>query len=346
MLTLPKGKTLKVTGKFADGSATGDVFELTTSVAEMAPTLTIPAIVEMGRNTSHQGTGSLLQNIRYVGAVKPTGEKAFVDASGDYVAANDPRALAAKEGEVLIKQLTPTNAVAKYQVLNWDENVEGNRQVLTQYVASWVQVRRIRKELDVFKALITSAKAVQAKIVAATAGATTFAKGSHTETVDMSALDAAKAWDLFNEATLNFGKLGLPSAKEALNQGYLHTEGIADADILVFISKEFRQQLFKTPSLLASTSGFEAFRTAGIDYVNGIAVATTNNLPAGVHLVVVSTGMSGSFGLEQVGDGIGGNIVIDPNWSKAKRLDLWDEYALGTVYDFQVFVAAEAAALA
>lgn len=62
-------------------------------------------------------------------------------------------------------------------------------------------------------------------------------------------------------------------------------------------------------------------------------------------MLIVSTGMSGSFAHEQVGDGIGGAIVQDPNWSKAKRLDVWDEYAMGIIFPFLIFAAYESGAV-
>lgn len=116
MLTLPKGLTLKVTGLLPNGQATGDVYELTTSVATFAPVLTIPTTFDLARNTSHQGTGSMLQNVRFMGAVVPTGEIALIKADGSIN--QDPRALTATEAEVLVKQLTPQAKNKKIQVLN------------------------------------------------------------------------------------------------------------------------------------------------------------------------------------------------------------------------------------
>ncbi len=340
-LSLPKAKTLLVSGIDPNGVKTGDKFELTTSVGRLAPALTIPTTFDLARNTSHQGTGSMLQNVRFMGAVKPVGEIALVAADGSL--AQDPRLLKATEAEVLVAQLTPQAKIKKVQVLNWDQNVEGNEQVLAQYVASWVQVRRVRKELELFNLTVAAAKAAQVKVAAEDAKATTFAAGSHTQEFDLAGSTPIQTWDLFNEATINFGKIGLTSAKLDINKGFAHTEGIGDTDILVYISKEFKQKLFQVPSLLASAPGNEMFRSAGLTLVNGIYVATTNNLPEGIHMMVVSTGMSGTFAHEQVGDGIGGNILIDPNWSKAKRLDLWDEYVLGVVYGFLAFVAEQPA---
>lgn len=112
-LTLPKAKTITV--EATDGT-NKDKYELTTKVGKMIPTLTVPSILQLIRNTSVDASQSMKQNSRYVAETK-AGEEVIVSQSdgkkGTFT--KDPRTMKAEDLEVIVAQLTPEMKGKKYQ---------------------------------------------------------------------------------------------------------------------------------------------------------------------------------------------------------------------------------------
>lgn len=183
--------------------------------------------------------------------------------------------------------------------------------VLSRSLGQHVGQRRVIKEQSAFTQAVAAAEAEQTKIVASTAGATTFAKGAHV--VKETLGDAAKSYASLKNSLANFQRIGLDSAPEALGKAYKHAVGIGKNDILVLATPEFEADILSTPGVYASESGNKLFRDAGIKKILGVDFTSNITLPAGVNYIIITTGINGALSHEQISVGTTGKILIDPN---------------------------------
>lgn len=338
MLTLNRQKTVNV---FAtDNAGQAQKIEVTTQVGTVIPALTVPSILSLIRNTSVTVAKDMNSNTRYIAEVKAKSEVLISKSDGKTgTFTKDPRNLTASDLEVMVCELTPEMEGAKYRNIEWDGTVEGFSDLLGRKMASFIAIRRTKKSFRAIKELIQASEATQTNIVAQTATATNFDEGAHVEKLDINSSE--DAYNLWVRATSNFQRIGTEDAI-GLNKDYAHAEGIAPEDVFVIMSPEFEAKLLGKQGVFASQSGNELFRKAGITEVLGIQTTKAIAIPKNVHFIVVTTGANGTYGYEEVAGGEKGNILIDPDWSFAKRLDCQDTFTMGVVLPFQVFTAMKA----
>lgn len=174
-----------------------------------------------------------------------------------------------------------------------------------------MSVRRTKKSFEAIAALISAAADVQTKIEAADANATTFAKGAHVETKAITT--AEEAYKSFTDAISNFQRIGTDTAEVALNKNYAHTEGINKDDMFAIMSPEFEALVLGKPGVFASESGNALFKKAGIKSLLGVQTISNISIPANVNFIIVTTGMNGTYGYEDVDGGEKGNLIVDPD---------------------------------
>lgn len=336
-LTLPRSQTVEVTGVTTDGKETGKI-DITTKVGTMIPALTIPDILQLIRNTSVEAAQNIKQNSRYVAETK-AGEEVIISQSDGKTGTltNDPRTMTAEDLEILVATINPEMKGKKYRNLEWDENTETFQDALARKIASFIAVRRTRKNFRAIREMVAAAEDIQTKIVAVTSTAITFKLGAHVEVKAIATAD--DAYDKFVDAVTEFQRIGTPEAVEQLNIKYAHAEGIGKPDIIVIGSPEFEAKILGKPGVFASESGNALFKQAGIKKILGLDFTSSITLPRDVNFIVVTTGMNGTYGYETVDGGTKGRIVTDPDWSFAKRLDLKDTFSMGVVLPFQIYVS-------
>ena len=178
-------------------------------------------------------------------------------------------------------------------------------------MASYIAVRRTRKSFQAVKELIEAAEVVQTKIEGVTATATTFKLGAHLERKEV--VTSEDAYQIFTSAISNFKRIGTQTAQEDLNKGYSHVEGIGAEDMFVIMAPEFEALILGKPGVFASESGNELFRKAGIKGILGLQTISNISIPADTHFIIVTTGMNGTYGYEDVDGGEKGNLLIDPD---------------------------------
>lgn len=337
-LSLPKAKTIKIKATGSDFQGGSETIEITTHVGTMIPTLTVPSILQLIRNTSVSAAQSMKQNTRYVAEVK-AGEKVLV-SEADGKTGNwtlDPRTMSAEDLEVMVAQFTPQMKGAKYKSVEWDTETETIQDALGRKMASFMSVRRTRKSFKAVKDMVDAAKAVQAKVEVVDATAKTFAKGGHVHVEDITT--AAAAYKVFASAISNFQRIGTDTAQVTINKQYAHTEGIPKTDMFFFMSPEFEALILGHPGVFASDSGLALFKQAGIKSILGVQGVSHISLDQNTNFILMTTGMNGTYGYEEIDGAEKGIIVTDPDWSFGKRLDLKDTYTSGVVLPFQIFVS-------
>ena len=113
-LSLPKPKTINVQAR--DDSGTLQSIEITTKVGTIIPTLGIPSILQLIRNTSVEAAQNIKQATRYVADIK-AGSEVLVSKSdgvkGTFT--QDPRTMDAEDLELIVAQFTPEMNGKKYR---------------------------------------------------------------------------------------------------------------------------------------------------------------------------------------------------------------------------------------
>lgn len=83
--------------------------------------------------------------------------------------------------------------------------------------------------------------------------------------------------------------------------------------MIVIMTPEFEAKLLGKQGVFASDLGNADFKRAGLKMVLGIITTTALELPAGVDFMVLTTGLNGTVGHQQIGDGIASRLIQDPN---------------------------------
>ena len=333
MLTQPQGTSVKI--KAVNDSGTTTEIDMISTVAALSPILTSPSILDVIRNTtavlSKDQNGSTIYKL----SVKPDSDLYITYDEGQKksVMKLDPRTAAFEEIEEYALRINPQLRGKKYRSLAWDGDMATIGQLLSTYVASFMEVRRVQKELTAFTMLDDAAKAISI-----TGDPTTFKTGSHIETITTqpTADDLYKA---FADARTLALSLGLDKAPGDENKNYKHAIGTSVLDWVCIMSPEASSILKTKNGIFNSAPGFEAFSSLGIQAVLGVNVLISNLLPDGVNFMFITTGRQGTIGYQLVGKMIGGTIIPDPDaYGLAYRLNLWDQYSLGVVIPFQILI--------
>lgn len=350
MISLPQGSTVKI-----NNLTNNTTIDLTDILGQVSPLLMSPAILDLIRNTSVKPAASITGNSVYAGTVKPISEQTITKNgnSAGNVLAKDPRAKTSREIEAMVSRHAAEQFADKLHGLGYDLNTPSGRAELALQVAGWIGLRRMEKSIKLIDEAIKAADVVQADIVAgftdkhgvrgviaAQAGATTFAKGAHVETKAVSTSD--DAYTLFAAATANFRRLGLATSKNLADKQYSRSIGMTKKDVFVIMTPEFEALILAKAGVFASTEGNALYKKASIKEILGIPTTTALELPEDVNFMVITTGINGALGHQLIGDGIASNIVVDPDWTFGQRVDMVDNFTLGVVYDYQIFVQKQA----
>ncbi len=333
-LTLPKSYTVSVTTVDAQGQRHN--IELDTVLAEIAPYLSTPTIIELIANTSAVDT-SKFADIDYRAIAKSEPTVSYVD--GKLV--KNPEELEYKTLEINPVRLRPVEIVDKYKLNGIDISADDGsyKDGLARQVINFSDAIRIDNEVLALNNLAFSAQKTQTAIKAAHNEATTFKKGAHVEIKNLTTAD--DVYNSLSQAKTVIKKIGKPNAATAYDANFKYARGINLTDVVCLIDEEKLDLLLSKSGVFASESGNELFKTARIKNVLGIDVIPTSNLPEGVNWIMVTTGKMGALGYTKIGIGDWFQFDGDPKWQRNQRLHCAREQVLGVIYEQLILASFE-----
>lgn len=346
----PRGQSLLLQVKGVSGQGDQNIY-LETIMKDINPLLQNSFILNLIKNTSTKDGRNAYVNSRYYYTIKSQHATKISDSTTAMI--TDPRTISTENIDVEVRQLAPVEYAKKFGGALRDLEIDGLENVASEKLASFIYQRWLTKQADAFNDCLYWANQVQTKIVGADATATTFEAGAHLVTATYTTSN--QIYQDLTKAIQNFQRLGAYNSKQTWNQDIPYLNGVPKTDMLILMSDECASILLQTPGLFASDSGNELFRKLGLKNILGVECLITSQLPAGVNFMIITTGVHGSIGYEEIGNVSIKNIqgkmlpvlntsavmVNDPNWSGFYRIDYADAYKLGVILEDTIFVSAE-----
>ncbi len=337
----PRGQTLELkVSSGINGSAAQNIY-LETVVSQIQPLLKAPFILDVIKNTTgdsaHQD-----KNSRYY-YNKKSGAETLIAQGDDRGMVTDPRTLGIENISEYVAQLAPQKYAKKLGGMLEDLKVAGLENAVSVKIADYLEQSRRSKQIQAFESILAAAKQVQ-KLPAFTS-ATTLEGGAHLVTGTYT--DGKVLTKDLSKAIISFKRFGAPNASLQANRDIPYCLGINAEDMLILLNEELAPLLFEAnQGLYASDTGLnQLFRDLNIKKLFGVPLMTTTQLPAEVNFMIIATGTHGTIGYEEIGNVANvpyknqlipvmekdANMVLDPNWSGAYRIDIYDNYKLGVI---------------
>lgn len=332
MLVLPKSSTVTVE---TDVNGVKEKLPLNTVIAEIAPNLTTPTIISLIANTSAVDT-SKFADIEYRAIAKSQPTVSYVDgklvvdqAGADY-----------KTLEVNPVRLKPTEIIDKYKINDIDTFAgQDFEKALADQVINFNAALETNNEMLAFNNMAYAAQEAQKKIVADTAGATTFAKGAHVEVKTLATAD--EVYDAISKAKTVIKRIGKENAKTNYDKNFKYAFGIDLSNVVLLINDEVLDLLLSKQGVFASDSGLEVFKSRRIVSVLGLTCIPTSNLPDGCQFMITTIGKMGALGYTKLGVGDWFKFGDDPEWELNKVLKCARHQVLGVLYDSLILASFE-----
>ncbi len=331
-LNTPISQTISV---FTDIDGKRKPLDLTTVIAELAPQLCVPSIIEFIKNNQAVDT-SRFSVVEYQAVTKTHPTVTYKDGKP----VESPADVKYQNLTINAVKLRPTQIIDKYQLKDIDRMTNPEYQnLLASKVVEFTEELRIENEIILFNNLCCAAKGVQEKIVAAHPDAITFKKGAHFVASNLTTSD--EIYDAIVDAKQVIQKIGNSNAKTMYDANYKYARGITLDNVILLINEEVKDNLLKRPGLFASDAGLELFKNAGITKICGLNTYSTNSLPDGVNFVITTVGKVGSIAFNKVADKDWFSTGPDAKWEKDIYLHCSREQVMGILYEQTILVSTQ-----
>lgn len=331
MLTLPSGQLIKIKA-IINGQE--KEINIGTKIAEIAPNLSIPSVIDVIRNTSVSDP-TKFSNVQFRALAKSKPKVTY--NNGKVVV--EPGKLERNGLKILITQIAPSRIAEVFELNDIDLDQDDWQDAAAKQIASWLTNLGPELEVNALENLVYSAQEFQKKIIEENSSYTTFKKGAHLET--FSELTPDICYNILSDIKNSMSKIGLSSAKTNIDKTFLCSNGIPKSDLIVMVSPEFLDTLMQRPGMFASDSGIEIFKLMNIRIILGLNVVEMATMPDGVHVIAVTTGKLGAYGKGSVAGGNHYCYRDDPTWSKNKIIEVEKSFYSGVVYEQLIFAATE-----
>lgn len=323
-ITLPKSYTIDL---LFDSDGQKEKIPLNTVIAEIAPNLCGPTILETITNTSAIDTSNFADvEYRALAKTKPT----VTYKNGKYV--TDPKNLTYKTMEVKPVRLSPIEIADKFSLRGIDRKADPNwERLLATNIVNFTQEIKMNNEILAFNNLAYAAQQTQANIIKTDSGATTFKLGAHVEKKNLN--NADDVYNALSQAKTVIKNIGKANALTTYDKNFKYANGIDLNDVVCLMSDEVLDLLLSKPGVFASDAGLEVFKNLKIRNILGVNVIPTSNLPIGVNFLMLTVGKMGALAFNKIGVGDWFKFSESPDWELDTRLHCARQQVLGVVYE-------------